>query len=193
MKKNSAFSSYQWNFSSHFLSLSPLPPSPARRLAQLMVPCLKVTKSLLSRLSRWFVYLSLILYIDNHIYRETGTGMYYQVTCLLLTNPQLRSAIASRELLSETECVGIVNDLRANPPTPEPENLDEKCKVSVRQDGCSMFLSWLSSPWNIVINVNYQSHIIDEVPFCRKAWRTSAAGEDCRIYNVDGDVFIHNI
>ena len=68
--------------------------------------------------------------------RETGTGMYYQVTCLLLTDPQLRSAIASKELLSETECIGIVNDLRASPPTPEPENLDEKCKVGVKQDGC---------------------------------------------------------
>jgi len=47
----------------------------------------------------------------------------------------LRSAIASKELLSETECIGIVNDLRASPPTPEPENLDEKCKKSM-EDEC---------------------------------------------------------
>ena len=96
-----------------------------------------------------------------------------------MTDPQLKSAIASKELLSETECIGIVNDLRANPPTPEPENLDEKCKVSGTR-WFNGFVIAVQCSWNIVINVNHQSHIVDKVPFCRKAWRTSAAGEDSR-------------
>ena len=42
----------------------------------------------------------------------------------------MRAAIKSGELVSELECVGIVNELRITPPIPNPENLDEKCRVS---------------------------------------------------------------
>ena len=72
-----------------------------------------------------------------------------------------------------------MNDLRASPPTPEPENLDQKCKVS----GTRWFNGFVIDVQPMkyrVINVNHQSHIVDRVSFCRKAWRTSAAGEDSR-------------
>ena len=43
---------------------------------------------------------------------------------------QMKAAIKSGELASEFECVGIVNELRITPPIPNPENLDEKCRIS---------------------------------------------------------------
>ena len=43
---------------------------------------------------------------------------------------KMDAAIKNGELSSVKECVDIVNELRISPPTPQPEHLDEKCKVS---------------------------------------------------------------
>merc|ERR1712222_260566 len=69
-----------------------------------------------------------------------GQGILSRIKSLNPTVPcqaytaMMRAAIKSGELVSELECVGIVNELRITPPIPNPENLDEKCRKSMENE-----------------------------------------------------------
>merc|ERR1712212_194785 len=69
-----------------------------------------------------------------------GQGILSRIKSLNPTVPcqaytaVMRAAVETGELLSEFECVGIVNELRITPPVPQPENLDEKCRKSMENE-----------------------------------------------------------
>ena len=63
----------------------------------------------------------------------------------------MRAAVESGELSSEFECVRIVNQLRITPPVPQPENLDEKCRVSCVS--CGTYCHMLSHEINLFLDL----------------------------------------
>merc|ERR1711990_1435044 len=69
-----------------------------------------------------------------------GQGILSRIKTLNPTVPcqaytaMMRAAVETGELLSEFECVGIVNELRITPPVPQLENLDEKRRKSMENE-----------------------------------------------------------